>query len=327
MSNCCTTKKCKCLKFQSSYNFNTPLLGTVFTTLVGKINDYVPCVKMLAKEPNGYAPVLQIEKALNDGRLDCAFTGLNYSFLLNTFYELYSTVPFGMTSTAFVSYLFEEGAIEKLNKEAEKHNLFFYPMCLVPPELGGWFNKEIKHPSDFSDIKMRLYGIGRNVIEALGGSTVFLPQNEIVPALKAGLINSAEFNIMQIDETLGLPETCKYFYTPAWNQLSTVLYFVCNLKKWNSICTHIQDMIKLILKENMYTNYLFSNDTQIDYLIKYQSQLRIFPDNVIFAMKNAWLEWLNLPKNKDLKDEYFIMKAYEAKFNSYEDFMKNNISQ
>ena len=132
---------------------------------------------------------------------------------------------------------------------------------------------------------------------------------------------------MQIDETLGLPETCKYFYTPAWNQLSTVLYFVCNLKKWNSICTHIQDMIKLILKENMYTNYLFSNDTQIDYLIKYQSQLRIFPDNVIFAMKNAWLEWLNLPKNKDLKDEYFIMKAYEAKFNSYEDFMKNNISQ
>ena len=175
MSNCCTTKKCKCLKFQSSYNFNTPLLGTVFTTLVGKINDYVPCVKMLAKEPNGYAPVLQIEKALNDGRLDCAFTGLNYSFLLNTFYELYSTVPFGMTSTAFVSYLFEEGAIEKLNKEAEKHNLFFYPMCLVPPELGGWFNKEIKHPSDFSDIKMRLYGIGRNVIEALGGSTVFLP--------------------------------------------------------------------------------------------------------------------------------------------------------
>jgi len=327
MSNCCTKKKCKCLKFQSSYNFNVPIAGSIFLGLVEKINNYVPCVKVLPKGPDGYVPVLQTEYGLKEGLVDCAFTGLTYTFLRNTVYELYTTMPFGMSATSFVSYLFEEGAIDKLNLEAKKHDLFFYPMALLPPESGGWYNKEINTLDDFKDIKMRIYGLGRNIMEKLGATTFFIPEKEIISSIKAGIINSAEFSTIELDASIGLPKVCKYFYTPSWNQLSTVLYSVCNLQKWNSICYKSQEMIKLILKENMYNNYLFSNNNQIDYLLLYQSQLKSFQNDILDSMKKAWVDWINLPQNKDLKDEYFIMKAYEAKFNSYENFMKNNISQ
>ena len=57
-----------------------------------------------------------------------------------------------MTGDAYISYLFEKGGIENLNREVRKDGLFLYPMCLVPPETGGWFQKEIKSIDDFKDI-------------------------------------------------------------------------------------------------------------------------------------------------------------------------------
>jgi len=321
------TSCCKCTKnftFQSNYTLDLPIMGKTFTDLVKKINNFVPCIKMLPKGPNGYVPVVETEKAIQEGRLDCAFTGLSYSFVQKSFYELYTSIPFGMTAFAYITYLFTEG-LDKLNKEAERDGLFFYPMALLPPETGGWFNKEFTDSNDFKDLKMRIYGLGRNIIDGLGGTTVFFGQTDIIPALKSGLINSVEYSTIEIDSSIGLANECKYWYTPSWNQLSTVLYFVCNLKKWMSLCDKQQNMIKIFMKENMYTNYFSSNAKQVDYLIKYQSQLRIFPNNVIESLKESWINWLNLPENKNIKDEYQKMKTYEYKYNSYENIMKNNL--
>jgi len=75
-SNCYKT-----LKFQSNYVYTTPIFGKVFLELVEKINNFVPCLKLLAKGPNGYVPVLEAENAIKKGILDCAFTPLSYSFV------------------------------------------------------------------------------------------------------------------------------------------------------------------------------------------------------------------------------------------------------
>jgi len=322
MASCC---KCsKNLTIQSNYTLDLPVMGKTFTDLVKKVNDFVPCIKLLPKGPNGYVPVVQTEKAIQEGKLDCAFTGLSYSFVQKSFYELYTSIPFGMTAFAYITYLFTEG-LDKLNAQAEKDGLFFYPMALLPPETGGWFNKEFTNSDDFKDLKMRIYGLGRNIIDGIGGNTVFLGQTDIIPALKSGLINSVEYSIIEIDEGLGLPDVCKYWYTPSWNQLSTVLYFVCNLKKWKSLTDKQRNMIQIFMKENMYTNYFSSNAKQVNYLIKYQSQLKTFPNNVLDSLKQSWFNWLNLPQNKNIKEEYEKMKAYEYKYNSYENIMKNNV--
>ena len=319
-------KNCKkYFKFQSSYGLTTPILGPVFTELNTKINSFVPCLTMCPKGPDGYVPVLETEKAILDGRLDCAFTGLSYSFAQNSIFELFTSVPFGIEADAYITYLFDKGGLERLNIEAEKDGFFFYPMALLPPETGGWFNKEITTIADFSDITMRIYGLGRNIMEEVGAKTVFLPQSAIIPALKSGEINAAEFSTIEIDESIGLPETLKYWYTPSWNQLSTVLYFVCNIKKWKSLTVKQQEMTKAFLRENMQNNYLTSNSKQIDYLLKYKSQLKVFPDNVLDSMKVAWENWLNKPENQEVKIEYEKIRAFGVQFSSYDDIMKKNV--
>ena len=324
MKNC---KKCctKYFKFQSSYGLQTPILGKIFTELTRKINSEADNFKLCSRGPDGYVPVVETEKAILDEKLDCAFTGLSYSFIQNSFYELYTSLPFGIDSDAYITYLFEKGGIESLNAEGKKDGLFFYPMALLPPETGGWFNKEITQPEDFKDVKMRIYGLGRNIIEGLGGQAVFLPQNQIIPAVQKGIINSVEFSTIEIDESVELPKYFKYWYSPSWNQLSTVLYFVCNLKKWNSLSDKTKNLIKLIIKENMYSNYLSSNANQIIYLNKYKSQLREFPDNVLNAMRDTWLTWLQKPENKRTKEEYEKIKLYSEQFYAYDNIMKKNI--
>lgn len=320
-NKCC----CKYFKFQSSYDLQTPILGPVFTNLTENVNKYVPCVKFCSRGPGGYVPVVETEKAILDGRLDCAFSGLSYSALQNSFYELYTSVPFGIDADAYITYLFEKGGLDTLNNEAIKDGFYLYPMALLPPETGGWFNKEINKPEDFQDITMRIYGLGRNIIEGLGGKTLFLPQSELKNALEKGIINAVEFSTIEVDEFVGLPNLLKYWYSPSWNQLSTVLYFVCNLEKWNSLSNKQQEMIKIQLKENMYSNYLTSNSRQIEYLNKYKSQLRVFPDEVLDAMRQSWLNWLEKPENLQTKNEYVKIKAFSETFYSYEDIMKKGV--
>lgn len=322
-NHCCCTK---ILKFQSSYTLDTPILGSVFTDLVQNVNDNVIGVQLKPRGPNGYVPVPESEIAIKDGRLDCAFTGLSYSFLQNSLYELYTTVPFGLSADAYISYLFEQGGVENLNKIASTDGLFMYPMCLLPPETGGWFPKEIQSVEDFKDIRIRIFGLGRNILNNLGAKTVFLPQTSIIPSLKSGLINAVEFSTIEIDAELGLPENLKYWYTPSWNQLSTVLYFVINLKKWKSLSHEQQNLIKLLLKENMYSNYISSNANQIEFLEKYKSQLRTFPDTILNAMRDAWEQWLNEPENEKTKEEYERIKAYSIKYNAYDTIMGRGLN-
>lgn len=312
----------KVFRFQSSYDLDTPIFAPTFMDLVKKLNQNVNGVLLDPRGPNGYVPVLDTEIAIKNGTLDCAFTGLSYSVLQDSFYELFTSVPFGISADSYLSYLFEKGGVKQLNKKAEKDGLFFFPMCCLPPETGGWFQKEINSIDDFKGLNMRIYGLARNIVENLGVNPVFLPQTELIPSIEAGIIDAVEFSTIEIDAFTQLPQYMKYWYAPAWNQLSTVLYFVINLKQWQSLSCKQQNLIQLLLKENMYSNYISSNQNQITFLNKYQSQLRFFPDSVLQAMRASWEQWLDKPENIEIKKEHEKIKQYGIQYESYENIMK-----
>ena len=60
-------------------------------------------------------------------------------------------------------------------------------------QMGGWFQKEINALSDFLGLKMRIPGLGAEVINRLGGTAVNLPGGEIVPALQSRVIDATEW--------------------------------------------------------------------------------------------------------------------------------------
>ena len=49
--------------------------------------------------------------------------------------------------------------------------------------MGGWFRKEINSLEDFKGLKMRMPGLGAEVINRMGATAISLPGGEIMPAL------------------------------------------------------------------------------------------------------------------------------------------------
>ena len=59
--------------------------------------------------------------------------------------------------------------------------------------MGGWFNKEINSASDLKGLKMRIPGLGGDVMAKLGASPVSLPGGQIYENLVSGAIDATEW--------------------------------------------------------------------------------------------------------------------------------------
>lgn len=60
-------------------------------------------------------------------------------------------------------------------------------------QAGGWFNKEMESPDDFKGLKMRMPGLGGQVLTKMGASTVSLPGGQIYENLVSGSIEATEW--------------------------------------------------------------------------------------------------------------------------------------
>ena len=85
----------------------------------------------------------------------------------NDTFQFFSTVPFGMTSSEMNAWLFQGGRLLVLTLGAGKS-----PFNLIPinagnsgVQMGGWFNKEINSLEDLKGLKMRIPGLGGEVLK------------------------------------------------------------------------------------------------------------------------------------------------------------------
>ena len=90
---------------------------------------------------------------------------------------------------------------------------------------------------------MRFLGLGAKVMEKFGVKTLTLSWNEILPALKKGRIDAAEFSSPYFDFSMGLYKHAKFNYYPGWLQQTNVTDLVINKKKWDRLNKAYQTII------------------------------------------------------------------------------------
>ena len=117
-------------------------------------------------------------------------------------------------------------------------------MCgIIAPQTSGWFKKEINSPEDLKGLKMRFFGLGAEVMEKLGVSTVGLPGGEIFPALEKSAIDATEFSMPAIDKRIGVSKIAKFNYYPGWHQQATVFELMINKDVWAKMSDTQQSVI------------------------------------------------------------------------------------
>ena len=204
---------------------------------------------------------------------------------------MFSTVPFGMTAQEMNGWLHYGGGLELWRELYGRFNLVPFACGNTGVQMGGWFNKEINSLDDLQGLKMRIPGLGGEVLERAGGVPVSLPGSEVFTSLQTGVIDATEWVGPYNDLALALHTVAKYYYYPGWHEPGPTLEAIVNKDAWDSLPPDLQAMIEAATRavnDDMLSEFTARNNASLRTLIdEHGIELREFPPDVIEALKVA----------------------------------------
>ena len=158
-------------------------------------------------------------------------------------------------------------------------------------QMGGWFRKEMNSPDDFKGLKMRMPGLGGDVLAKMGGSPVSLPGGQIYENLMSGAIDATEWVGPWNDSLMKFYEAAKYYYFPGMHEPGAMLAFGMNNDWWKGLSKADQMMIEAASSmENdvMMAEYNAKNGAALTKLVEEQGvKVREFSDDIYDAFGEA----------------------------------------
>src|SRR6056300_343248 len=150
-------------------------------------------------------------------------------------FAYFTSVPFGMTTQEWTAWIKFGGGQELWDELSGEFGLKKLPVGSTGTQAGGWFNKEIESPDDFKGLKMRMPGLGGQVITKMGASSVSLPGGQIYENLVSGAIEATEWVGPYNDYFMKFYEAAKYYYTGGMHEPGGGLGFAFNASFWGSL--------------------------------------------------------------------------------------------
>lgn len=195
------------------------------------------------------APAGQIVPAL--GVFDACSKGSVEAFMGASYYwekkepaaQWFCTVPFGMNPQGMQAWYFEGGGLALWEETYAAFGLVPRPASSIAPQMAGWFRKKIDSVSDFKGLRMRIPGLGGQVVSRLGGTVVLMPAGEIFAALERGVIDASEWVGPYDDLKLGLQNTARYYYYPGWHEPGTTLEFGFNKRAYDALPADLRRIV------------------------------------------------------------------------------------
>jgi len=267
-------------------------------------------------------PGPQVFDAVANSTVECGHTLTAFYVGKNPVYAFDSGVAFGANSRQQAAWLYYGGGLELMREIFRKENLVNFPCGNTGVQMGGWFRKEIKSVEDLKGLRMRIGGLGGNVLSRLGAVPTQIPPGDIYPSLERGTIDAAEWIGPYDDEKLGFGKVAKYYYTPGWWEGSAMITAFANATAWEALPAQFKVAFETAANEQnllMQAKYDARNPEALRRLIAGGTELRAFPQPVLEACYKASLETFDeiASKNATFKTVYDHWKAFMNQSNSW----------
>jgi TRAP-type mannitol/chloroaromatic compound transport system substrate-binding protein len=232
--------------------------------------------------------------------------------------QLFGGVPFGLMGHELNGWYYYGGGLELYQEVYRPHGVIPFPTGNSGTQMGGWFNKEINSVADLAGLKMRIPGLGGEVLQRAGGTPVNVPGSELFTALQSGTIDAAEWIGPFNDLAFGLFRAAKYYYYPGWQEPGSGLEGIVNAAAWAELPADLQEIVAMACKAattDIYAEFEARNGTALQTLIKEHGvQLRAFPDDVLATLKQHTEDALEQLAAQDefAKRTWESLKAYTA---------------
>ncbi len=231
-------------------------------------------------------PGLQVLDAVQNATVECGHTAGYYYVGKNMALAFDTAVPFGLTARQQNAWMVAGNGGKLMGELHREYNIKMIPGGNTGTQMGGWFRKEIKSLADLKGVKMRIPGLGGQVMARLGVVPQTLAGGDIYPALEKGAIDATEWVGPYDDEKLGFHKVAKYYYYPGWWEGGPQLSFYINTKKWAELPPAYQAAFEAAAAEanaHMMAEYDARNPQALARLVKEGVKLRPFPKDIMAA--------------------------------------------
>lgn len=304
-------------KMVTTWPKNFPGLGTganELAKLINEMSDGRIQVKVYgAKELVG---ALEVFDAVSRGTAELGHSAAYYWKGKVPAGQFFTAVPFGLTAQEMNGWIYSGGGLELWHEAYAPFGIVPMPGGNTGVQMGGWFNKRIDSLADVKGLKMRIPGLGGEVLKRAGGTPVLLPGSEIFPALQSGTIDATEWVGPYNDLAFGLNKAAKYYYYPGWHEPGSSMEILINKKALEGLPENLQSIVlnaTKIANADMLADFTTRNHAALGQLMsKGGVELLPFPKDVLAKLKTLSEEVVKEESEKDemSKKVYASYKAY-----------------
>lgn len=237
------------------------------------------------------APGLEVLNVVEQGAVPIGHTASYYYVGKSPVTAFGTALPFGLNAQQQNAWLYEGNGLTMLRElYANKFGVIQFPAGNTGVQMGGWFRKEISTVADLEGLKMRIPGLGGQVMTKLGVTVQTLPGGEIFQALQTGAIDAAEWVGPYDDEKLGLQKATGFYYYPGWWEPGPTLEVQINLAEWEAL----PDLYKAAVETAAYqantimlARYDARNNEALTRLVEGGVTLTPYSDEIMTAAEEA----------------------------------------
>ncbi|MBO9480442.1 TRAP transporter substrate-binding protein [Salinisphaera sp. G21_0] len=279
-------------KLVTSWPKNFPGLGIAperFAESVNKMSNGRLTVKVYGG--GELVPPLEVFDAVSSGTADMGHSGAYYWKGKDPATQFFTAVPFGLNAQEISSWIHYGGGQALWDEVYKPFNVKPMAGGNTGVQMAGWFNKEINSLDDLKGLKMRIPGMGGEVLQRLGGVPVNIPGGELFTALQTGAIDATEWVGPYNDLAFGFYKAASYYYYPGWHEPGSMMEFTINLDAWNKLPEDLQAIVKTAARaanQDMIDEYTARNNAALQQLVnEHGVTVKRLPDDVLAELKKV----------------------------------------
>ena len=203
--------------------------------------------------------------------------------------SFFSAVPFGMNALEMNAWLYFGGGLDLWQEVFAPFGVIPTPAGNSGVQMGGWFNREINRIEDLKGLRMRIPGLGGEVLARAGGNPQTTPGSEIFTAMQTGVIDATEWVGPYNDLAFGLHRVAKYYYYPGCHEPGTTLECIVNKNAFEALPDDLREIVLLACRatnDTMLAEFTARNHEALATLVnEHGVDLRPFPNDVLAHLK------------------------------------------
>ncbi len=241
-------------------------------------------------------PAFEVFDAVSQGTAEVGHGAAYYWTGKSKATAFFTSIPFGLNAQEMNGWLHYGGGLELWRELYSEFNLIPFAGGNTGVQMAGWFNREINSMEDIKGLKMRIPGLGGDVITRAGGVSVTISGGELYTAMQTGVIDALEWVSPYNDIALGFHQVAKYYYYPGWHEPGPTLELIINKDAFATLPEDLQAIVETAARavnQDMLDEYTARNNEALVSLVETHGvQLRKLPDEVINELRGISADML-----------------------------------